>query len=216
MSIEDNVKKLLREMPGGVELLAAVKGRAVEDVIRAVDAGIYLIGENYVQESQRLNQIIGDRVRWHFIGHLQKNKTGKAIKIFDMIETVDSLELAEEINRQCSSLAEVIPVLIEINSGREPQKHGVFPENAEILIRAIAGLPYIKVDGLMTMGPVKDNPAELSPYFRETRRIYEYLQHSALPNVEMKYLSMGMSGSYQTAIAEGANIIRIGTKIFEP
>lgn len=216
MSIEDNVKTLLQEIPLGVELLAAVKGRRAEEVKQAVDAGIYLIGENYVQETEDLYKVIGGRVRWHFIGHLQRNKAARAIRLFDMIETVDSLELASEINRRCGIEGKVIPLLVEVNSGREGQKHGVFPENVEMLVRSMAGLSCIKIYGLMTMGPVTIDQAELRPYFRETRLIYERLQGLALPNVEMKYLSMGMSASYKTAIEEGANIVRIGTKIFEP
>jgi len=215
MSVEDNVKTLLKEIPPGVELLAAVKGRRAEEVKQAVDAGICLIGENYVQETEDLYKLIGGRVQWHFIGHLQRNKAAKAVKLFDMIETVDSLELALEINRRCGIEGKVMPLLVEVNSGREVQKHGVFPENVEMLVRSMAGLSYIKIYGLMTMGPVTIDQAELRHYLRETRLIYERLRGLALPNVEIKYLSMGMSASYKTAIEEGANIVRIGTKIFE-
>jgi len=195
--------------------MAAIKGRTAEEVARAVDAGICLVGENYVQEAEGLFKVIGSRVRWHFIGHLQRNKTSKAVSLFDMIETVDSLSLAQEINRHCSNAGGPKPVLVEVNSGREPQKHGVFPENVEGLLRDITVLPFVKVCGLMTIGPVREDPAEIHPYFRETRRLYENLARLALPSVAMNYLSMGMSYSYRQAIEEGANIVRIGRKIFQ-
>lgn len=205
----------MNEIPSGVELLAAVKGREAAEIIRAIDAGICLIGDNYIQDAERLYKLIGGRVSWHFIGHLQKNKTKKAVRLFDLVETIDSFDLAREIDRQCRLIDKPMPVMIEINSGREPQKHGVLPENTESLVRSITGLSYIRVSGLMTMGPAKEDPAALSPCFREVRHIFEYLKSAALPNCEMKYLSMGMSSSYKVAIEQGANLIRIGRKIFE-
>ena len=134
--------------------------------------------------------------------------------LFDMIETVDSVEIAREIDKRCRQLGKVMPVLIEINSGREKQKAGVLPEDAEELIREITGLANIKVMGLMTMGPFSGNPEEARPYFVETRKTFEQIKMLCLPNIEMKYLSMGMTNSYRIALEEGANIIRIGTGIF--
>jgi pyridoxal phosphate enzyme (YggS family) len=131
-----------------------------------------------------------------------------------MIETVDSLEIATEIDRKCAQIGKIMPVLIEVNSGREPQKSGVLPEDAEQLARKIWFLRNIKVMGLMTMGPRFGNPEDFRPYFAETRRTFERIKGLKLPNVGMKYLSMGMTNSYKVAIEEGANIIRIGTKIF--
>jgi pyridoxal phosphate enzyme (YggS family) len=212
---DTDVKRLLRELPLGVELVAAAKGRRPEDVVSAVDAGVKMIGENYFQEAERLYTVVSNRVVWHFIGHLQKNKVKKAVSLFDMIETVDSFELASEIDSKCREINKMMPVLIEVNSGREPQKHGVFPENAASLVNQISCLKQVKVIGLMTMGPVVVNQELVRRYFKETRRLFERLQELNLPNVEMKYLSMGMSDSYRIAIEEGANIIRIGSKIFE-
>ena len=214
MNIRENVKKLLNEIPKGIELVAAAKTRAPEEVLEAVEAGIRIVGENYVQEAIRARDVVGNRARWHFIGHLQKNKVKKAVSIFDMIETVDSFELAKEIDKYCKRVGKVMPVLVEVNSGREPQKFGVMPEETEGLIRAISRFDNIKVMGLMTMGPRFGNPEESRPYFRETKRIFDNLKKAHIPNVEMRYLSMGMSNSYHIAIEEGANIIRIGTKIF--
>jgi pyridoxal phosphate enzyme (YggS family) len=134
--------------------------------------------------------------------------------MFDMIETVDSLEIAREIDRKCAQIGKIMPALIEVNSGREPQKSGVLPEDVEQLIRETSSLRNIKVMGLMTMGPHFGNPEDSRPYFAETKKIFERIERLKLPNVEMKYLSMGMTNSYKVALEEGANIIRIGTKIF--
>jgi pyridoxal phosphate enzyme (YggS family) len=214
MGIGDNVQKLLKELPAGVELVAAAKTRTAEEVLAAVEAGIKIIGQNYVQEAEAIYPDIGNKARWHFIGHLQKNKVKKAVKIFDMIETVDSVELAQEIDKRCVEIGRVMPVLVEVNSGKEPQKSGVLPEKAEALIKAISGLPNIKVKGLMTMGPRFGNPEDSRPYFVTTKRLFERIKALKIPNVEMKYLSMGMTNSYPVALEEGANLVRIGTRIF--
>ena len=138
----------------------------------------------------------------------------KAVALFNMIETVDSIDLATEIDKRCREIDKIMPVLIEINSGREPQKAGVFPEKAASLINETSSLKHLKVMGLMTMGPFTIDPESLRPCFAETKLVFERLQKLDLPNVEMKYLSMGMSDSYLIAIEEGANTVRIGSKIF--
>jgi len=214
MSISDNVRKLLNELPAGVELVAAAKARSPEEVLEAVQAGIKIIGENYVQEAEQAYAVVGNRAKWHFIGHLQKNKVKKAVGIFDMIQTIDSVEIAKGVDKRCAQIGKIMPVLVEINSGRERQKSGVLPENAEQIVREISNLRSIKVMGLMTMGPLAKSLEALRPYFAETRRIYEQIKKLNLPKVEMRYLSMGMTDSYRIALEEGANIIRIGTKIF--
>lgn len=212
--IAAKVKEILAELPGGVRLVAAAKGRSPQEILEALEAGVQIIGENYVQEAERAFAVIGRRAQWHMIGHLQKNKAKKAVELFDMIETLDSLRLAEELEKHCARLGKVIPVLVEINSGREPQKSGVFPEDAEALIREVAQFPHLKMVGLMTMGPRFGDPQAARPYFRETKKLFDTLKALSIPNVEMKYLSMGMSNTYRIALEEGANIVRIGTKIF--
>ena len=212
--IKENVQKILQELPGNVELVAAAKTRTAEEIKQAVEAGVKIIGENYVQETEKVNRVIGNKTKWHFIGHLQKNKVKKAVKIFDMIETVDSQELAEEISRVCAQENKIMPVLVEINSGREEQKFGVMPEEAEELIKELSHLNNIKITGLMTMGPRFGNPEEARPYFKETKKIFDKIGALGLSGVEMKYLSMGMTNTYQVAIEEGANMVRIGSKIF--
>lgn len=212
--IRENVQKLLAELPPGVLLVAAAKGRTPQEILEAIEAGVQIIGENYVQEAEEAFSVIGRRAQWHMIGHLQRNKAKKAVEIFDMIETLDSVKLAQELEKHCARLHKVMPVLIEVNSGREPQKSGVFPEDAEALIREVAQLPHLKVLGLMTMGPRFGDPEDARPYFRETKKLFERLKALSIPNVEMRYLSMGMSNTYKVALEEGANIVRIGTKIF--
>ena len=214
MSIAENVKNILAGIPSGVDIVAAAKTREPHEILEAIDAGIRIIGENYVQEAEKACREIGAKARWHFIGHLQKNKVKKAVEICDMIETVDSLEIAAEIDKRCAQAGKTMPVLIEINCGREPQKAGVFPEAAPQLIKQISELTHIHIMGLMTMGPLTGAPEDYRPYFRETRKSFDALKNTALPRVEMKYLSMGMTGSYKVALEEGANIVRIGTLIF--
>jgi pyridoxal phosphate enzyme (YggS family) len=214
VNIVDNVKQILAELPEGVKLVAAAKTRTPQEILEAVEAGISIIGENYVQEAENAYLVIGNRVKWHFIGHLQRNKVKKAVELFDMIETVDSIEIAGEIDKRCEQTGKTMPVLIEINSAGEAQKAGVKPENAEELIAAMAALTHIRVEGLMTMGAATGGAEELRANFRETRRLFERLKQIVHPNMDMKYLSMGMTDSYRIALEEGANIIRIGSKIF--
>jgi len=212
---KQNVAKLLAELPDGVEVVAAAKTRTPEEILKAVQAGIKIIGENYVKEAKEAYGQVGRRAKWHFIGTFQKhNVRKKVLEMFDMIEGVNSLEIAREIDKKCVQIGKIMPILIEVNSGREPQKSGVFPEDVEQLIREISRLRNIKIMGLMTMGPRFGNPEDSRPYFVETRRIFEKIKGLELANVEMKYLSMGMTNSYKVAMEEGANIIRIGTKIF--
>ena len=212
--IKQNVDQILSELPDGVQLVAAVKTRAPGEILEAVESGVKILGENYVQEAEGIYEIIGNRAEWHFIGHLQKNKVKKAVKLFDMIETVDSSELAREIDKRCAQIGKVMPVLIEINSGREEQKSGVFPEKTEQLVKEISGLNNIKVMGLMTMGPRFGNPEDSRPYFVETKKIFDRIKKLNLPDIQMRYLSMGMTNSYKIALDEGANMVRIGSKIF--
>lgn len=212
--IKENVERVLRELPEGVQLVGAAKTRSPEEILEAVDAGLGIIGENYVQEAETAYEIIGSKVKWHMIGHLQTNKAKKAVRIFDMIETVDSLKLAMAIDKACRNIQKVMPVLVEINSGEEPQKAGVLPRDAVGLIREASGLEHIRIMGLMTMGPFSGDPEEARPYFKKTRETFETVKGMHIAAVQMKYLSMGMSNSYRVALEEGANMVRIGTLLF--
>ncbi len=214
VGIRENVRRLLSELPPGVQLVAAAKARQPEEILEAIEAGVRIIGENYVQDAERAYRVIGNRAEWHLIGHLQRNKVTKAVPIFDLIQTVDSLATARELDLRCARTGRVMPVLIEINSGGEEQKAGVLPRDAEPLVREVSTLSNLKVMGLMTMGPPTGEPEDCRPYFAATSMVFNRLKSLNLPNVEMRHLSMGMSNSYKIAIEEGANIIRIGSKIF--
>ncbi len=210
--IKDNIQKILNELPSHVGLVAAAKGRRVEDILEAIDGGAKIIGENYLQEAEEKFNIIGAKVKWHFIGHLQKNKVKKAVQIFDIIETVDSVEIAGAIDKACAGTNKIMPILIEVNSGREKNKSGALPEDVETLARHISELKNIKLTGLMTMGPALKNPEDYRPYFKDTKALFDKIKLI----IDIKYLSMGMSDSYHIAIQEGANLVRIGTAIFGP
>jgi pyridoxal phosphate enzyme (YggS family) len=212
--ITENILSVMAELPSRVKLVAAAKTRTPGEISEAIEAGILIIGENYIQEAEIAHAAIGDRVRWHFIGSLQKNKVKKAVRLFDMIETVDSLSLAQAIDRECSLAGKAMPVLIEVNSGLEPQKSGVFPENVEALVKQIASLKNLKIQGLMTMGPHFEDTEGARSCFTRTRLIFQKLKDLEIEGVEMRYLSMGMTNSYKIAIEEGSNMIRLGSKIF--
>ena len=214
MTIAENVKSILREIPDDVALVAAAKTRKPEEILEAIQAGVNIIGENYLQEAEEAYAVIGDRVKWHFIGRLQKNKVKKVVKLFDMIETVDSLDIAHEIDKRCAQISKIMPVLIEVNSGRERQKTGIYPEDVMEMAKQISLHSSLKLMGLMTMGPMWGDPEESRPYFRETKRLFDKVKDLGLSDVQMRYLSMGMTNSYRIAIEEGANVVRIGTKIF--
>jgi len=212
--IRDNVKRIQAKLPKGVRLVGAAKTRSPQEVVEAIEGGLTIIGHNYVQEAERLHAVVSRPVKWHMIGHLQSNKAKKAVAIFDMIETVDSLKLAKAIDKACKGFNKTMPILLEINSGEEAQKAGVMPEAAARLIKEISALVHVKVRGLMTMGPFTGDPEECRPYFRKTKKLFGEIKTLNIQNTEMSILSMGMSNSYEVAIEEGANLVRIGTKIF--
>ena len=212
--IEHGAAKIISSLPPRLLLVAAAKTRSPEEVQAVIRAGIKIIGYNYVQEAEQMHRFIGNAVRWHLIGHLQSNKAKRAVQLFDMIETIDSWKIAQTVDRHCSEAGKIMPVLVEINSGKESNKTGVLPENVDEFVWEISDLPNLKVQGLMTMGPRFGNPEDARPYFKATKEAFDRLSKAGIPNVEMKYLSMGMSNSYQIAIEEGANIVRIGTILF--
>ncbi len=214
MNIKDNVRKILKEIPKDVALVAASKAQPAEKIIEAIDSGIRIIGENYVQEAEEKFKAIsetGRKVEWHFIGHLQKNKVKNALKIFDMIQTVDSIELGEEISKRAERK---IPVLIEVNIADEPTKFGI---NADELFKTaikISKLENIEIQGLMCM-PFSEDENALRGYFRQMKKYFEQLKQMKILNTNFRFLSMGMSSDYKIAIEEGSNMVRLGTKIFE-
>ncbi len=214
ISIERNVKEILSKLPQEVQLVAACKTRTPEEIQKVIDAGVVVLGENYVQEAEEAYHKVTGSIKWHLIGHLQRNKVKRAIKIFDMVESLDSIRLAKEINNQCSNINRVMECLVEVNSGREKHKYGIMPEEVESFIEKVSCFENIRVMGLMTMGPLVGEPEEFRPYFNTTKEIFNQLKSKNISRCSMKYLSMGMSSSYEVAIDEGANLVRIGTTIF--
>ncbi len=214
--IQQRIINIKKNIPNHVILEAAAKTRSVDEALAVIDGGISVLGYNYVQEAEAIKRQIDRNVKWHMIGHLQSNKVKKAAPIFDMIETVDSVKLARLINKECEKIDKVMEVLIEINSGREARKNGIAPDDAESLIKSVCDLPNIRIKGVMTMGPWVDDPEALRPFFRETKEIFDYISALNIPCVEMTYLSMGMSSSYDIAIEEGATMVRLGTALFGP
>ncbi len=170
--IKQKAESLLNEIPAGVTLLAAAKTRSSEEVGAAWEAGIRCFGHNYVQEAQAMLPQLPFRADWHMIGHLQRNKADQAAALFDMLETLDSVRLARELEKQCARLGKTLPVLIEVNSGREENKHGVLPEDAGTLVEALVEFPHLQLQGFMTMGPLTGDPQLSRPYFQTTCRIY--------------------------------------------
>jgi hypothetical protein len=216
-TIKNNYLKVKQEIPEDIRIVVAAKTRTPDEIKAVAEAGCKIIGENYVQEAQNMKESLGRKsnsLKWHMIGHLQTNKVKKAVEIFDMIETLDSLKLAAEINKRAKEIEKVMPVLVEINSGQEEQKTGITPDKAIDFINDISLLNNIKIQGLMTMGPRFGNPEDSREFFKKTRELFNKIKGLNIANVQMKYLSMGMSNTYKIAIEEGSNIIRPGSVVF--
>ncbi|MBN1803732.1 MAG: YggS family pyridoxal phosphate-dependent enzyme [Sedimentisphaerales bacterium] len=225
MNIAENYKHLRREIPDNVTIVLAAKKRTPQELVEAIEAGAMDIGENYVQEAGQMYSALRKKateVKWHMIGHLQTNKINSSLRMFDVIQTVDSLGKAAAIDKRVGSTRkQLIQVFIEINIGSEDSKAGIKPEDhepfetyIENLITDMSGFKHLRIEGLMTMGPRFGNPEDSRPYFARMRKIFEKIKELDLANVNMKYLSMGMTNSYKVAIEEGSNMVRIGTAIF--
>jgi len=215
-AIRENTRKLLATLPAGVTLVAAGKTRTPEELRAAVDGGVQIIGHNYIQEAEHCIQALGREVKWHCIGHLQRNKAKKAAQLFDLIETVDSLKIASALDKACAASGKVMPVLVEVNSAEEDNKAGALPAEVAALLKDLSALGHVRVEGLMTMGPWTEDPEEVRPYLRRTKELFDELSETSIPDVVMQHLSMGMSDSYLVAIEEGATMVRIGTRLFGP
>ncbi len=200
--------------PDSVKLVGVTKTVDVDRIKEAVSAGLQILGENYVQEARDKIKEVGGEVSWHFVGRLQTNKAKYAVKLFDMIQTVDSFKLAKELNRRAQPLGRKIPIIIQVNLASEVSKGGVEPSECISLIKQISELANLQIRGLMTMPPFFDQPKKARPYFAQLRELSQEIARAQLPRVEMNELSMGMSGDFETAIEEGATLVRVGTAIF--
>ena len=199
--------------PLSIKLMAVTKTVEPARILKAIDAGLTLLGENYIQESKDKIAIIGDRAQWHMIGHLQTNKAKSAVKLFDCVHSVDRLELAIELDKRAGQINRKLNVLIEVNSGEE-SKSGIEKTKALELVEQVAHLPNLVVQGLMTMAPYSDNPENSRPYFNDLRDLRDDINHAGITGVSMDELSMGMTDDFEVAIEEGATIIRVGRAIF--
>jgi len=201
--------------PETVRLVAVSKTVPAERVRQAVEAGITLLGENYIQEARDKIETLSELdVAWHFIGHLQSNKAKYAVRLFDMIHSVDSLKLARELDKQAAKHGKRQDILIQVNTGKEASKSGVYEEEALALVRQAGRMENLCVKGLMTLPPYFNAPEKVRPFFRALRELRDRIRDEALPGVSMDELSMGMTGDFEAAIQEGATLVRIGTAIF--
>lgn len=224
LSISDNWKNVKQRVaqaamrvgrdPSEVQIVAVSKTRPAEQIQEAVEAGIFIVGENRIQEAWRKFQQLGKIVSWHLIGHLQTNKVKRALQIFDVIHSVDSLHLAEEIDSRCEQLNRTVEVFVEVKTSDEPTKLGVAPEDCFELVNKIADLPNIKLSGLMTLGTWTSDEQEVRRCFKLLVQVREKIETKKIPGVNLRHLSMGMSGDFELAVEEGATIVRIGTAIF--
>jgi pyridoxal phosphate enzyme (YggS family) len=215
--IAENVRRVLNEVPDYVEVVAAAKARTADEVLQAVEAGIRVIGENYIRDARVARSVVGQQAQWHFIGRLREHDVRQStLDLFDLVQSVASMSLAQRIDEKCAALGRRMPVLVEVNSGHEPQKAGVLPEAAEDLVRQIASLDNVQVLGLMTMGPLGSSTNLYRPCFADTRQLFDHIESLGIPRVAMRHLSMGTSDTYRVAIEEGANMVRIGSGLFGP
>lgn len=203
--------------PEQIRLVAVGKTHPPEAIQAAVAAGVTIIGENYIQEARTKFDalaLLQDAVNWHFIGRLQSNKAKYAVRMFDLIHTVDSIKLAAELDRQALKAGKVQPILVQVNISGESTKSGVDEQAAISLVQDIGKLPHLKVKGLMTMPPFFDDPQMARPYFAALRHLRDRIGSLHIVDAEMGELSMGMTGDFEVAIEEGATLVRIGTAIF--
>jgi pyridoxal phosphate enzyme (YggS family) len=205
-----------RREPRQIRLLAAAKSQSVEAMRAAIAAGVTLIGENYAQEAADKKKEISDSIEWHMIGHLQRNKSKLAVELFDVIESLDNLALARELDKEGARRGKTIRAFVEVNLGGEESKSGIAKEQVSGLFHELGQLSHLRVDGLMTVPPFRENLEEVRPYFRELRELRDQLNELRLPNIQLKELSMGMTHDFSVAIEEGATIVRVGTALFGP
>jgi len=224
MSVSENFKVVMDRIasaakragrdPLSIKLVVVTKTVDVARIRDAVASGAVILGENRVQEAREKIEALGKIAGWHLIGHLQTNKAKYAVRLFDLIHSVDNLELAQEIDRQAAKIKKVQDILVEVNIAGEASKAGMAVKGAPALVREAARLKNISIKGLMTMPPYSENPEDSRPYFTVLRELAETIAKGNISNVSMQELSMGMSGDFEVAIGEGATLVRVGTAIF--
>ena len=200
--------------PHSVALMAVTKTVSTERIMQAVDAGITMLGENYVQEAREKYDLLKGRAQLHMIGRLQTNKAKYAVRLFEYVHSVDRLELAQELDKRAKAANRKINILIEVNVSAEQTKSGIPAAEAMQLIESIATLEHLSVRGLMTMAPYSDDPENSRPCFQALKDLRNDIARKGIPEVQMGELSMGMTDDFEIAIEEGATIVRIGRAIF--
>ncbi|MFQ5864431.1 MAG: YggS family pyridoxal phosphate-dependent enzyme [bacterium] len=215
--VKDRIEKACQRSGRRVEEIQIVAVSKTVDVARineAIESGIQIIGENRVQEAWRKFQAIGSKVRWHMVGHLQTNKVKRVLQFVDMIQSVDSIHLAQEIQRQAEKLSRTVDVLVEVNTSGEATKFGFLPNNTVAAVEEIASFSRLNIEGLMTIGVFSPNPEDVRPCFKLLRNLKDEVMNKEIDRVQMRILSMGMTDDFEVAIEEGSNMVRIGRAIF--
>jgi len=224
MSIKANLERLRERIeraaekakrdPNEVKLVAVTKTVAADQIKEAVDCGIEIIGENRVQQAAEKRLLIDAPIEWHMIGHLQSRKAKRAAGLFDMVQSVESVSTARALQKSCREIGRSMPVLIEVNTSFEGQKFGIPPDEAEAFAREIAGIPELRIEGLMTMAAYTPDPEEARSSFRLLRELAARLEGKGIEGAAFDVLSMGMSGDFEVAVEEGSTMVRIGTAVF--
>ena len=224
MSISTNLKKIRERVieacerslrdPKDVHIVAVTKTVDASKILEAIDAGVTIVGENRVQEAWQKYQLVEQPVDWHMIGHLQTNKVKRALQFANVIESVDSVYLAEEINRRSDELNKPATIFIQVNTSFEESKFGLAPENVVEFLQKISDLEYVQASGLMTIGAFLPDPEDVRPCFKKLRDLRDRINEAKSYKFELQYLSMGMTNDFKVAIEEGATHIRVGRAIF--
>lgn len=222
--IEDNIREIRENIaegalksgrnPSEIKLMAVTKTVDDDRILEAIEFGVDIMGENYIQEAKRKIEKMDVDVKWHMIGHLQSNKAKYAVRLFDMVHSIDRMGLATELNKRSAAVGRMTDILVEVNVSGEESKNGISMDDAPDVIRQISSLENLSIRGLMTMPPWFDDPEDARPYFVALRELRDKIIDENIKDVEMRELSMGMSGDYRVAVEEGATIVRIGTAIF--
>lgn len=199
-----------------IEVVAIGKTRSAREIEAAYACGLRLVGENRIQEAAAKRPQVAAPVAWHFVGHLQTNKAGRAVELFDLVHSVDSARLARALSGRAERADRTLEVLLQVNTTASPSQAGIAPDQLVDLVAALAPLPHLRVRGLMTIAAHSDDEATVRGCFRALRELGEKVAECQFAGVSMDYLSMGMSGDFELAIAEGANLLRLGTAIFGP
>jgi len=218
-TIAANYRAIRELLPGRVDIVVAAKARKPAEIAEVIGAGARIIGENYVQEAEKIQDALGKEamqgVRFDMIGHLQRNKVNKALDTFDAIQSLDSLKIAAAIDKRFSGHAP-LPVLVQVNVSGEASKYGILPHQLHLFLQNASKFHNISIKGLMTMEPYYSDPQLARPHFKKMQELFTAAKKWDVEGVEMETLSMGMSNSYKVAVEEGANMVRLGTAIFGP